>query len=311
MHKKPQTANRIAENHRLAAIYAEKERQLGLTHILLAEALSISQGAVSHYLNGDNALTSKVASVFADLLQVEVADFSPRLALKVTEMAKSAALAPAEQAVSALPLLPHRHDRIAWAIERSGRSKSAIAAACHVSPPSVSQWLSGVTTSLKPENLFALADATGVCARWLAVGEPGEGTHIIRAHPGQNFVYIPELTTEEQAEESQRGHRGECFRKDWLARHDLIEGDLAIVYVCHESLLVHRSHRTPESGGTYVIRAPGNTFTVRQLFQQISGSWLLRCDERCQPTAPDEVIGHADLARLSIVGRVVWRGSMV
>jgi len=67
-----------------------------------------------------------------------------------------------------------RHERIARAIQVSGLKKGEIAARCNVANSAVTQWLSGESKSLKPENLFALAKATGFSAQWLAIEEGPE-----------------------------------------------------------------------------------------------------------------------------------------
>lgn len=67
-----------------------------------------------------------------------------------------------------------RHERIARAIQVSGLKKGEIAAQCNVANSAVTQWLSGESKSLKPENLFALAKATGFSAQWLAIEEGPE-----------------------------------------------------------------------------------------------------------------------------------------
>lgn len=67
-----------------------------------------------------------------------------------------------------------RHERIARAIHTSGLKKGEVATKCGVAPSAVTQWLSGESKSLKPENLFALAKATGFSAQWLAVEEGPE-----------------------------------------------------------------------------------------------------------------------------------------
>ncbi|WP_085696299.1 LexA family transcriptional regulator [Pseudomonas sp. B26(2017)] len=63
-----------------------------------------------------------------------------------------------------------RPDRIATAIKHSRKLKKDIARECGVSPSAVTQWVTGDSKSLRPENLFALAQATGVSAEWLANG---------------------------------------------------------------------------------------------------------------------------------------------
>lgn len=67
-----------------------------------------------------------------------------------------------------------RHERIARAIELSGKKKGEIAALCGVANSAVTQWISGESKSLRPENLYALAKATGYRAEWLAIGEGSE-----------------------------------------------------------------------------------------------------------------------------------------
>jgi len=66
-----------------------------------------------------------------------------------------------------------RHERIAIAIKHSQKLKKEIARECGVSPSAVTQWVNGDSKGLRPENLFALASATGVNAEWLANGAGG------------------------------------------------------------------------------------------------------------------------------------------
>lgn len=67
-----------------------------------------------------------------------------------------------------------RHERIAKAIAASGKKKGEIAAECGVANSAVTQWISGESKSLRPENLYALAKATGFRAEWLAIGDGPE-----------------------------------------------------------------------------------------------------------------------------------------
>lgn len=66
------------------------------------------------------------------------------------------------------------NERIARAIQLSGKKKGEVAKACEVANSAVTQWIDGTTKSLKPENLYALAALTGFNARWLAIGEGPE-----------------------------------------------------------------------------------------------------------------------------------------
>lgn len=81
--KIPLTPAQKADAERLKAIYHAKARSLGLTQDLIADELGITQGGVSHYLNGKNALNTKVAATFARLLRVSVGDFSPSLEAEI------------------------------------------------------------------------------------------------------------------------------------------------------------------------------------------------------------------------------------
>ena len=84
--KKILTPAQVADSQRLKALYEAKKKELGITQQSIADALDISQGGVGHYLNGRNALNTAVASVFARILGVSVADFSPSLAKDISDM---------------------------------------------------------------------------------------------------------------------------------------------------------------------------------------------------------------------------------
>lgn len=94
-----------------------------------------------------------------------------------------------------------RHERIAHAIKHSKKLKKDIARECGVSPSAVTQWVTGDSKGLKPENLFALARATGVSAEWLADGAGGMTTETsgfdanveMALQPTRSFMY-PEIS---------------------------------------------------------------------------------------------------------------------
>lgn len=64
----------------------------------------------------------------------------------------------------------NRNERIARAIQVSGKTKSEIAKLCDVAPSAVTQWISGESKTLKAESVFALAKATGFRAEWITLG---------------------------------------------------------------------------------------------------------------------------------------------
>lgn len=86
----------------------------------------------------------------------------------------------AVSAVCAAPVLPPKPelrgdtiaDRIKIALSQSAKlTQRGIANACGISDAAVSQWVSGSTQNIRPDNLFATADYLGVSARWLATGK--------------------------------------------------------------------------------------------------------------------------------------------
>lgn len=73
----------------LDAFNSGKSRKDSLTQGKIADALEISQGAVSSYLNGYNALNARVAGVIAGMIGVPVEKFSPRLAAEIARIAQA------------------------------------------------------------------------------------------------------------------------------------------------------------------------------------------------------------------------------
>jgi transcriptional regulator with XRE-family HTH domain len=57
------------------------------------------------------------------------------------------------------------------AAETDGLTQADLARRCGVSRATVNDWLKGRAVSIKPPHLFAVADALGIEARWLATGQ--------------------------------------------------------------------------------------------------------------------------------------------
>jgi len=89
MSKKPLPQDKKDECLRLKAIFNSKKSELGLTQEKLAHALDMNQSSVSHYLNGVNPLNAVVAASFANILQVDVSEFSERLAEEMAKIAQA------------------------------------------------------------------------------------------------------------------------------------------------------------------------------------------------------------------------------
>lgn len=89
MSKKPLPQDKKEECLRLKALFNSKKQELGLTQEKLAHALEMNQSSVSHYLNGVNPLNPAVAASFARILNVDVREFSERLAEEMEKIAKA------------------------------------------------------------------------------------------------------------------------------------------------------------------------------------------------------------------------------
>lgn len=80
----------LTEASKLKAIWLQKKSLLGLTQESAAEKLGISQTAVSHYLNGSNALNLNAAVAFSAMLNIPIGDFSVRLEAERARLGKVA-----------------------------------------------------------------------------------------------------------------------------------------------------------------------------------------------------------------------------
>lgn len=83
----------LEDSARLKALFQERKSLLGLTQDKIANELGegVTQGAVSHFMNGRTALSMKAAAVFARMLQVPVSAFSPTLADQIESISGSLA----------------------------------------------------------------------------------------------------------------------------------------------------------------------------------------------------------------------------
>ncbi|MBI6550425.1 LexA family protein [Xenorhabdus lircayensis] len=84
--KKKLTAEQLKDATRLKDLFESKKKQLGISQETLAEEIGKTQSAISHYLNGINALNLEMAAYFAQKLGVQIADFSPSLDKQVRKL---------------------------------------------------------------------------------------------------------------------------------------------------------------------------------------------------------------------------------
>ncbi|MDD2054951.1 LexA family transcriptional regulator [Pseudomonas putida] len=78
----------LEDSARLKSLFQEKRGELKLTQEKLAAELGdgVTQGAVSHFMNGRTALSVNAVVVFARALGVPVSDISPTLAAQIEKM---------------------------------------------------------------------------------------------------------------------------------------------------------------------------------------------------------------------------------
>lgn len=120
MKKRTLSPEQAAECERLKNIYRSSSRSRGVTQSAMADALNISQAAVSHYLNGQNPLNIRVAAAFSQMLEIPVRAFSPRLADQIEETVKAAQIGEMASKESpnisftAQPAMSYKYPVISW-----------------------------------------------------------------------------------------------------------------------------------------------------------------------------------------------------
>jgi len=62
-------------------------------------------------------------------------------------------------------------DRLAWAMQKAGVSRSDLADACEVSTVAVGKWINNTSKNMKMDNLFTAAESCLVNAKWLGTGK--------------------------------------------------------------------------------------------------------------------------------------------
>lgn len=218
-----------------------------------------------------------------------------------------------------------RHERIAKAIAASGKKKGEIAAACGVAASAVTQWLSGESKSLRPENLYGLAAATGFRAEWLAIGN-GPEKEVDQA-PGapsnKDYALIAQLTAKGSSGNGYLNDHveisgGLAFKRAWLKREGLKEHDLRVIYNHGESnwptltdgevLLVDLGQCEPRNGLMFALYDQDGEVIIKRLIRDIAGGWLIRSDNQDKTRYPDMLISDEGLRGVEIIGRIVWRG---
>lgn len=215
-------------------------------------------------------------------------------------------------------------DRLAEALEKSGKTKMELARFCGVSHPSVSNWFNGRTKELTSGNAIKAATFLGVSAQWLTTGigsaEPSVRAVFQEDNTPEGFISIPEYTvtcgagaafapTYEQATESKPAF----YREDWFRSHHIkpenckrlkVHGDSMVpILFDGDTILVDCSAQKIIAGKIYAF-CFGDEVLVKRLFPQLNGGVLVKSEN---PSVPDETIAPGDMSLFYLVGRVIDR----
>lgn len=220
-----------------------------------------------------------------------------------------------------------RHQRIARAIDASGKMKKTIADECGVRPSAVTQWSDGSSKSLKPENLYALAKATGFSAKWLAIGEGPERTSSEPGSPSSaDYILIPRYDARAACGDGYLNDHvevngGLAFRRDWVKGLGAKPDDLSVIYAEGESMepyifagdvvLIDTGCVEPRDRQVYALRRQDGSIIIKRMIQHVLGGWAIRSDNPDKGKYPDEPVTESGLDEIPILGRVVWRGGGV
>lgn len=90
--KRKLSPDELRECAALKAIFSAKKKHLKLTQEILGDRMGMTQASVANYMNGVNPLNIQAALKFASLLQVDMAEFSPRLSKEAETLAVSVSL---------------------------------------------------------------------------------------------------------------------------------------------------------------------------------------------------------------------------
>lgn len=81
------TPEELRECAQLKSIFESKKKDLGITQQTIADELGITQATMSQYLTGRRSLNLKVAKTSAQVLRVDIGDFSQRLKKQALDIA--------------------------------------------------------------------------------------------------------------------------------------------------------------------------------------------------------------------------------
>lgn len=216
-------------------------------------------------------------------------------------------------------------DRLALALQKSGKTKIDLARFCGVSHPSVTNWFNGKTKELAASNAIKASIFLGVSTEWLTTGKGNMTAGQVDAHYSEDdippgFVEIPEYRvtfgcgtrfgpTFEEVTEAKRA----IYRQEWFAEHGTknkyckrfkINGDsMAPILFDGDSILCDCSPQQIVSGKIYAF-CFGETWRVKRLFTKLNGGLIVHSEN---PSEKDEEITPEEMSQFSLIGRVIDR----
>jgi len=192
---------------------------------------------------------------------------------------------------------------------------SALAKKAGISQSGLHRYLSGGEPTRKV--LIALAEAGGVNLDWLMTGK---GPVNSRQAPGADSLtrvnlYTPPEPVNDTVIPSPSGIlTGVAFCRNWLGRHGLDAKSLNAATIRGNSMdptirngdniLIDMGSREILDGEIYAIR-DGETLMIKRLQRQLGGRVRMISDNALYPVI------DAPMADLDVVGKVVWRGSLL
>lgn len=216
-------------------------------------------------------------------------------------------------------------DRIKRAREERGWNQQRLADAVGVSRSAVSQWESGETKGLKPDNLIAVAEVLRVTVPWLVRGEqidtPAPATFIPAKTGGDDnalIVHVMDAAASMGTGRLQPEHDSVVgqisLSNTWVRRHLTITSpaNLAVLSAYGDSmaptfsdgdiLLVDTGVTEIKLDAVYVLARREELF-IKRVQRRIDGAFVIKSDN---PLYDAYVVQDVEAEQLRILGRVVW-----
>ncbi|WP_438392026.1 XRE family transcriptional regulator [Caballeronia sp. DA-9] len=204
-------------------------------------------------------------------------------------------------------------DRLKMAITLVGNA-SALAKRANISQSGLQRYLNGGEPTRKI--LIALAEAANVSLLWLMTGEgmlsdkPATPTTLTRL-PLFNANDVPR---KEGLLALNGKLSGLAFCRAWLGQHGLDAKELSALYVCGNSMeptirngdtiLMDQAQVEISDGDLFVIKDSG-ALMIKRMQRQLGNRVRMLSDN------PNYAVSDASTSEIEVVGKIVWRGSLL